>query len=102
MYKIVLITSSENEGYKIAEILVKERLVACVNIIPIQSIYSWKDKIESDKENLLIIKTKSSLIEKLKKKIKEIHSYENPELIVLSIEDGLPAYLNWIDKSVES
>ncbi len=100
MYNIVFITTPEKDGTKIAEILVKQKLAACVNIIPVRSIYSWKGKIENDKENLLIVKTKDFLIEKLKKTITEIHSYEVPECIVLSIEDGLPDYLKWIDDTV--
>ncbi|MHA1325624.1 MAG: divalent-cation tolerance protein CutA, partial [Candidatus Helarchaeota archaeon] len=91
---------SEKDSDAIARILVKEKLAACVNLIPIRSIYFWKGKIEEDKEYLLIIKTKTSVIDKLKKKLKEIHSYEVPELIVLPIEDGLPAYLNWLNETI--
>lgn len=97
MYKVVLVTTAEADGPKIAEALVKKSVAACVNIMPIRSIYKWKGKIEADKENLLIIKTKDEKIEQLKKIIKQIHPYEVPECIILSIEDGLPDYLNWID-----
>jgi len=100
MFKVVFTTTSEKDSDAIARILVKEKLAACVNLIPIRSIYFWKGKIEEDKEYLLIIKTKTSVIDKLKKKLKEIHSYEVPELIVLPIEDGLPAYLNWLNETI--
>ena len=100
MYKVVLVTASEKDGAKIAAELVKRKLAACVNVMPIRSIYSWKGKIEDDQENLLIIKTKDSRIEQLKTTIKEIHPYEVPECIILSIEDGLPDYLKWIEETV--
>ncbi|NVM53737.1 MAG: divalent-cation tolerance protein CutA [Candidatus Helarchaeota archaeon] len=100
MHKVVLVTASEEDGPKIAETLVKNRLAACVNIMPIRSIYKWKEKIEDDKESLLIIKTKSTKIDQLKKSLREIHPYEIPECIVLSIENGLPDYLNWIDETL--
>ena len=100
MYNVVFVTTPESDGKKIAEILVKQKLAACVNIIPVRSIFSWKGKIEDDKENLLIIKTKDTMIEKLKKTITEIHPYDVPECIVLSIKDGLPDYLKWIEDTV--
>ncbi len=100
MYKLVFVTASEEDGQKIARVLVEKKLAACVNITPIRSIYRWKGKIEEDKEQLLIIKTKHSRIEELKKVVKEIHSYEVPECIVISIEDGLIDYLNWIDETI--
>ncbi len=99
MYKVVFITASEQDGVVIAQELVKRKLAACVNLFPVRSIYTWKGKIEDDKEHLLIIKTKHILIDNLKKVVKEIHPYDNPECIVLSIEDGLPDYLKWIDES---
>lgn len=100
MHKVVFVTTPEKDGPKIAETLVKEKLAACVNIIPVRSIYKWKGNIEDDKENLLIIKTNQDKIEKLKKSLKTIHPYEVPECIVFSIEDGLPDYLNWIDETL--
>lgn len=100
MNKVVLVTAPEKEGPKIAEALVKLKLAACVNLIPVRSIYKWKGKIEDEEEILLIIKTVDRKVERLKMKIKEIHSYEVPECIVLSIVDGLPDYLNWINKTI--
>jgi periplasmic divalent cation tolerance protein len=99
MYKIVFVTAPERASAKIAEELVKKKVAACVNILPIRSIFSWKGKIEDDRENLLIIKTKKPRIEQLKEIIKQIHPYEVPECIILPIEDGLPDYLRWIDET---
>ncbi|WP_281950970.1 divalent-cation tolerance protein CutA [Nitrosophilus kaiyonis] len=98
-YILVLSTASnKEEAKKIANILVKEKLAACVNIIDnIFSVYEWKNEICEDNEVLMIIKTKKDKFENLSKKIKEIHSYEVPEIIALDITEGSKEYLNWID-----
>lgn len=99
-YGIALVTvGSQKEALKIAQTLVKEKLAACVNVVfPIRSYYTWKGKVHKDKESLLIIKTKSLLFERLKKKILSLHSYEVPEIIFLPIQKGSKSYLDWIDK----
>lgn len=85
------------DARKIAKTLVKEQLVACVNIIPkIESIYRWKDKIEEDNEFVLIAKTVDNNVKKTISRIKELHSYELPDIIVLPIIDGLKEYLDYI------
>ncbi len=86
---------------KLAGILVEEKIAACVNIIPsITSIYWWKDKIEENDENLLIIKTTGANQDKLKNAIKKIHPYDTPECVGFPIQDGLEKYLAWIRDSV--
>ena len=96
--RIVLTTAgSPEEAEKIARALVEGRLAACVNIVPqIQSIYRWKDKIEQETEWLLIIKTKTNLFESVADAIKELHSYELPECVMLEVDSGSERYLNWI------
>jgi len=90
-------TSNVEDAKKIARVLVKEKLVACVNIIPkIESIYRWKNKIEEDNECVIIAKTTDKNIDKTIKKIKEVHTYEVPDIIVLPIINGLDEYLNYI------
>ena len=85
----------------VAERLVKERLAACINIIDgVLSIYWWNGRVEEASESLLLIKTRSELFEKLKKRIVEVHPYETPEVVALKIEDGLKEYLEWIDESL--
>ena len=99
--RIVLSTAgSEQEAHKIAHILVKRRLAACVNILPhVQSIYRWKGEIESAQEWLLLIKTRADKFPAVRDAIGELHSYEVPECIVLEIEDGSLPYLQWLEKA---
>jgi periplasmic divalent cation tolerance protein len=101
--RIVLSTAgSEQEAHKIAHILVKRRLAACVNILPrVQSIYRWKGEIESAQEWLLLIKTRADKFPAVRDAIAELHSYEVPECIVLEIEDGSLPYLQWLEKATE-
>lgn len=100
-YGVVFVTAgNKREAIRIANTLVKEKLCACVNIIsPIQSYYTWKGKLVSDKESLLIIKTKTTLFKKLKDRILSLHSYQVPEIILIPIQKGLKQYLNWIGKA---
>jgi periplasmic divalent cation tolerance protein len=101
--RIVLSTAgSEQEAHKIAHILVKRRLAACVNILPqVQSIYRWKGEIESAQEWLLLIKTRADKFPAVCDAIRELHSYEVPECIVLEIEDGSLPYLQWLEKATQ-
>ncbi|NVM35484.1 MAG: divalent-cation tolerance protein CutA [Candidatus Lokiarchaeota archaeon] len=102
-YFIFLVTVPNiEEGQKIAKILVETKLAACVNIIQnIISIYRWKGKIEEDNEHLLLIKTTEENSNKIIQKVKEIHSYTEPECIGLKIEKGSETYLKWIKEVVE-
>ncbi|MFQ6051028.1 MAG: divalent-cation tolerance protein CutA [Candidatus Hydrothermarchaeota archaeon] len=90
--------SSEEEAKKISEILLNERLAACANIFPIKSLYWWEGKITEDEEYGILIKTRKNLLEKIEKKVKEIHSYKVPCIISMSITSGSKDYLEWIDK----
>jgi periplasmic divalent cation tolerance protein len=95
----VVYTTIDNvqDARKIAHTLVEEQLVACVNIIPkIESIYRWKGKIENDNECILIAKTTDKNVKKTIQKIKELHTYELPDIVVLPIIGGLKDYLNYI------
>ncbi len=102
-YYVFLVTVPNiEEGKKIARVLVESKLAACVNIIQnIQSIYSWKGNIEEDNEHLLIIKTKESNVELIIQRVKELHSYSEPECIGLKINKGSETYLNWISEVVD-
>jgi periplasmic divalent cation tolerance protein len=101
--RIVLSTAgSEEEARKIAQALVERRLAACVNIVgPIHSVYRWKGAVGSAPEHLLIIKTTESAFPRVCDAIRELHSYEVPECVMLPIEAGSEEYLKWITESVD-
>ncbi|MCU1302405.1 MAG: CutA1 divalent ion tolerance protein [Candidatus Sulfotelmatobacter sp.] len=100
--RIVLTTTgSEEEAGRIAHRLVEGGLAACVNIVPhVTSVYRWKDKVEKAGEWLLVIKTTAGMFGQVRQAIADLHSYEFPECICLTIEDGSPNYLQWIAESV--
>ena len=102
-YRLVLVTAPNTaEAERIAESLVKKSLAACVNIVPkIMSIYRWEGEIERSKEALMVIKTKKSKLDALKKRVKKLHSYDVPEIVVLKIEEGDTGYLHWIDTVIK-
>src|ERR1700722_3943439 len=101
--RLVLTTAgSEEEARKIAHALVDRKLAACVNIVPqIESIYRGQGKVESGREWLLLIKTTSEKFAAVRDAIRELHSYDLPECIAVTIDDGTPAYLQWITDSVK-
>lgn len=98
---VVLVTvPNEDMAATIAKALVEARLAACANLIKgIRSIYTWQGKVEDEQEVLMIIKTQMKLFDGLKAKVKEIHSYEVPEIIALPIAAGSEDYLNWLRRS---
>ena len=97
-YFVVLNTCPDSASAEsIATTLVKNRLAACINIIPnIRSIYEWKGKLTEGTEYLLIIKTLAECYKELEMTIRSLHPYELPEIIAVSLEAGLPDYLAWI------
>ena len=101
---VVMVTcSSTAEARRIARAVVEARLAACVNILPgaVQSIYQWKGKIESARERMLLIKTSRKSLTKLRAAVERLHSYDVPEFIAIPIVAGSPAYLAWLDESLE-
>jgi periplasmic divalent cation tolerance protein len=99
---VVLVTaSSAEEGERIAAVLVGERLAACVNLIgPMRSIYRWEEKVQRDAEILLIVKTARHRFNALEQRVRDLHSYDVPEVIALSVEQGALPYLDWIAGAV--
>ncbi|KAA8538161.1 hypothetical protein F0562_027769 [Nyssa sinensis] len=95
---VVYVTVPNKEaGKKLAESIVKEKLAACVNRVPgIESVYQWQGEVQTDSEELLIIKTRESLLEALTEHVKANHEYEVPEVIALPIIGGSIPYLEWI------
>lgn len=98
---VVYVTVPNKEaGKKLAESIVTEKLAACVNRVPgIESVYQWEGKIQTDSEELLIIKTRQSLLEALTDHVKANHEYDVPEVISLPITGGNLKYLEWLKES---
>lgn len=80
----------------LARRLLAKRLVACVNILPVRSLYHWNGTDCDDEEHLLIIKTKRGLADRVTHTLREMHPYEVPEIIVLPVIAGHPPYLAWV------
>ncbi|WP_418179425.1 divalent-cation tolerance protein CutA [Aliarcobacter lanthieri] len=91
--------SSKNEAKNIAKVLVEEKLAACIQLMEIESTYSWDYKLCCDNETLLNIKTKKELFSKVKSKILELHSYDVPEIIELDISNINEDYLKFIKEN---
>jgi periplasmic divalent cation tolerance protein len=93
---LVLSTVPESESARISETLVRERLVACVNVAPVQSCYRWKGEICRDREELLVMKTRESLFARVRERVKALHPYEVPEILALPLWGGFDGYLRWV------
>ena len=99
--EIILSTTPNAEvAERLAEGLVRERLAACVNIVPkLRSIYFWEGEVQRDEEILLIIKTRAERRDALFAYLAEHHPYEVPELIALPITAGSASYLRFIESN---
>jgi periplasmic divalent cation tolerance protein len=99
---VVFVTvGSTEEGDRLARALVEGRLAACVNRVKgVQSVYRWQGKIESSEEELLIVKSRRDLFERLKEKVQQLHSYEVPEIVALPIIAGSESYLRWLEDAL--
>jgi periplasmic divalent cation tolerance protein len=93
---ILVSAGSEAEAEAIAEVLVAERLAACVQLTPIKSRYVWKGAVQRDDEILLLIKTKAALFEAVRARVRTLHSYETPEVLMLPVAEGDADYLAWL------
>src|SRR5580765_3146371 len=94
---VLTTTGSHPEAQKIAHALVERRLAACVNIVPqIESVYRWQGNVETATEWLLLIKTQAGSFERVREAVKELHSYDLPECVMLEVSAGSNDYLNWI------
>lgn len=101
--RIVLVTCANvREARRIARSVVEKRLAACVNIVPgpVESVYRWKNRVETARERLLIIKTTATRLARLEAEIRRLHSYEVPEFLALNVSAGSRPYLAWVAESV--
>ncbi len=103
-YCIVQCTvANKKEAVIIAKQLVKLKLIACCNIIPsITSVYKWKNKMYEENEALMIMKTETALFSQIETEIKNIHTYDVPEIICIPITNGSREYLDWVDKQTKN
>ena len=100
---ILTTVSTEEEGHLIANELVRNKLAACVNIVPkVHSVYVWENAIQNETEVLLIIKTTKAREKDIYQTVQSLHSYDTPELITLPIDNGSDTYLHWLENSVRS
>ena len=101
-FVVVYVTvGSSEEGNRLAHALVEEKLAACVNrIASVRSVYRWQGQVEQSDEELLIIKTKRALFDRLKTRVQELHSYLVPEIIALPILEGNESYLKWLGEQL--
>ena len=82
---------------RLADLLLEQRLAACVNILaPCRSVYRWKGAVQHDEEHPMLIKTSAERYGELERALRQGHPYELPEIIAVTIEQGLPAYLDWV------
>ena len=102
-HRVVFTTINDRQqAENIAQTLLEARLVACINVLgPCTSLYTWQGKLERDTEYLLLMKTTAACEAAVMTRLQEIHPYEIPEIIVLPIANGSPAYLHWITAAVE-
>lgn len=102
-FGVVLVTApSQAEARTIAQTLIAENLAACVSLLPVHSIYTWEGAVQQEDEWQLLIKTDLARFSALETRVRQIHSYEVPEIIALPILAGSEAYLNWIATQVET
>ena len=101
-YSIIITTCPEKDSAKsIAKLLINNRLAACVQMFPIESMYIWQDRVFDENEIMLFIKTKKVLLDKISALIKKHHTYDVPEIIQIPITGGLPQYMRWIEDWVD-
>jgi len=94
---VYVTTANKAEAERIAQTLLKERLIACANIIgPVSSHFHWNGKIDSAEEFLMIMKSRSDLFGELELRVRALHSYEVAEVLAVPICDGSKAYFDWI------
>lgn len=100
-FLVVYITASGDNAKDLASALVREKLAACVNRVPaVESTYTWEGRVERDTEDLLIVKTRTDLFDRLKQRVQALHDYDVPEIIGVPIDHGSESYLEWMTASM--
>lgn len=100
--RVALVTAPADAAGELARRLVEDRVAACVNVLPgVTSTYRWEGAVESAEECLLLLKVPAEGSEFLPARVAERHPYDVPEVLLLDVADGLPAYLSWVVESAE-
>jgi periplasmic divalent cation tolerance protein len=94
-------TASRHQAEQVAQMLLERRLAACVQMTEIDSLYRWKGALEREREILLSIKTRAALYAKVEAAILEVHPYDTPEIVALTVDQGAPSYLAWVAGQTE-
>ncbi len=97
---VLVVAESEAQARRIARRLLQNKLAACVNFVPIESMFLWQGAIQEEEEVLMIIKTRTETFDELMSAVKVTHSYDVPEIIALPVVMGSRQYLKWIDDEV--
>jgi periplasmic divalent cation tolerance protein len=98
---VLTTTANREEAAELGRALVEERLAACATLIPAaHSIYRWQGEVESSTETLLLIKTGAAQIPALEARLRELHSYQTPEFLVLKVDGASQSYLDWLQESL--
>ena len=100
--QVATTVETKTEAVRIAHLVVERRLAACVQILgPVMSVYWWKEEIQQAHEWICLLKSRADLYEELESTIQQVHSYETPEVLVVSIVNGSSDYLNWLENSLK-
>jgi periplasmic divalent cation tolerance protein len=101
--QVLTTVGSDEEAGRIASLLVERRLAACVQVVgPVVSRYRWQGAIEEEREWQCLAKTTRAAYEAVEATIREVHSYDEPEIIAIPIVAGSAGYLAWIDANVDA
>jgi periplasmic divalent cation tolerance protein len=97
---VYITTKDRGEAERVGRLLVEERLAACANVFDrVHSIYRWEGNVEEGDEAAVIVKTRSELVDRIVKRVAEVHSYEVPCVVSWRIDNGNPSFLQWIADS---
>jgi periplasmic divalent cation tolerance protein len=95
---IMTTVDSDEQTETLCQVLLEEHLAACIQALPIVSRYRWEGEVQRDSETLLMVKTSASAVDAAMRVIETYHDYDTPEIVVLPITAGLPAYLDWVEE----
>jgi periplasmic divalent cation tolerance protein len=99
--QIATTTATREEAEQIAAVLIEQRLVACAQVTgPVASVYHWQDKVETGTEWLCTLKTRKTLFERVTAAIREVHSYQCPEIVATTIVAASADYLAWLEREL--